>query len=266
MADITHVHLAIHGRYKAATLAGEEWQFGIDFVPILGATLEDVWSVTPNFDATYVPKTTSGTGYLGESNFLLEGGQNDIDPLDWLEDQVMPAAIAYLGTANMFTDQTYIDDITCWPYVGQHVKQLPVGAAYATITPTVTTWDGAVTSSTGALPPYASYAVSKETIANVPRGRGRFFPPHNAYYNTWYGQDGLLAAAGRTAHAGAAATFLAALKVADADFTMWPVVIGNPWTTAYKIVGVSVDNLPDTQRRRKAQLESVRTEATINYP
>lgn len=267
MATVTHVKATIHGKYKHTNLAGEEWSFSCDFVPILGHTLEDIWSVDPNFDASYTPSTTSGTGYVGESNFILEGGATDIDVLSWLEDNVMPAAIAYIGATNMFVNDVYIDSIDAWPYTADgKVAQLPVGAAYATITPTVNTWDGA-SAATFSFAPFTSYAVSKETIANVPRGRGRWYPPHNAAYASWYDVDGLLLSAGRTAHAAAAKAYLEGCQATWGvnDSSIWPVVIGAPYTTAYKITAVSVDNIPDTQRRRKASLATTRTQSSLSY-
>lgn len=267
MANVSHVKAIIHGKYKDALLAGEEWMFGVDLCPIIGATFEDIWTVTPNFDAVYTPSTGSGTGWIGESNVLLEGGNDDIDLLDWLESHVMPSAIAYLNTTGMFCADVYIDQIEAWPY-GQDGKvcQLEVGAAYATITATVTTWDGASAGSPS-LAPFTSFAVTKETIANVPRGRGRFYPPHNAAIAPNIDTTGLLSATGRTTYANAAKAYLEGIQkdAALGDTSMWPVVIGAPFTTAYKITGVSVDNIPDTQRRRKYSLGSVRTNAALAF-
>jgi len=266
MAVVSHVKCIVHGKYKLATLAGEEWQFGVDLAPIIGSTFDDIWTVNPNFDVSYEASTVTGSGYTGESNVLLEGGTDDIDLLNWLESNVMPAAIAYIGRAGLFPTDVYIDEISAAPY-GQDGKvcQLPVGAAYATITATGTTWDGAETGV--AMAPFTSYAISKETIANVPRGRGRFFPPHIVASASMSAADGLMPSGGRTAYVQGAQEYLQGIQL-DAgagNVSMWPIVIGAPFTTAYKITAVSVDNIPDTQRRRKYSLAPARTRQALTY-
>lgn len=263
--DVNHVRLAIHGKYKSIDLSGEEWVFGCDFAARNGPNHEDIWDVVPEFNATYVPKTATGTGYTGEANFLCDGGalENDLDPLDWLEDQVMPAAIAYIGTSGLFPSTVYIDEISAWPIGADgKVSDLPVGAAYAKITATVDTWDGA--SSNAPVPPFVSYSVSKETLANIPRGRGRFYPPMQVPSSD---TSGLISAASRTASANAAKAFLEACQWSGgvSGPSIWPVVIGPPFQVAYAVKGVSVDNIPDTQRRRKKGLPVQRTSASLSF-
>ena len=40
MASVTHLRTQVHGLYKDATLAGEEWAFGVDLLPLLGALFQ----------------------------------------------------------------------------------------------------------------------------------------------------------------------------------------------------------------------------------
>lgn len=175
MGNINHLRLVVTGKRKTADLANELWQFGLNWMPTLGSAMADIHTPAGAFDASYDLATTSGTGYVGERNFLLEGGVTDIDPMDWLDDQVRPAVIAYLNTTGLFHSDIYVSNLECWPIGNDgNVIALPVGPAKASITPTVNTWDGQSTNAV--LAPFTSFAVSTVTSANIPRGRGRFYP------------------------------------------------------------------------------------------
>lgn len=267
MGDINHLRLVVTGGRKTAELANEIWQFGLNWMPTLGSAMADIHTPAGDFDASYDLATTSGTGYVGERNFLLEGGVTDIDPMDWLDDQVRPAIIAYLNTTGLFHSDIYVSNLECWPIGNDgNVIALPVGPAKASITPTVTTWDGQSTNAV--LAPFTSFAVSTVTSANIPRGRGRFYPPPVSQTGNTNAATGLMDSAARTAYAAAAALLIesAALNQGPGDAYVRPCVIGNPWTTAYAIKGVKVGSIPDTQRRRRNSLTEVYTQDTLTLP
>lgn len=254
MGDIAFLRLTFTGGHKTSELASEEWQFGINWMPTLGSPMADIHAVTGDFDAAYDVATGSGTGFVSERNFILEGGATDIDPMDWLENECAPAIQTFMNTTGLFHSDNYIKTIEVWPigFDGK-VVQLPAGAAKASLSTTVNTWDGQ--SSINSLAPFTTFAMSTVTVANIPRGRGRFYPPPFTT-SLLTAATGLLTSSGRTVAAGAGTTLLedCALEVGLGDAYLRPCVIGDPWTTAYAITGIRVGDVPDTQRRRKKSI------------
>lgn len=259
MGNINHLRLVVLGGRKDSLLTAEEWQFGINWMPTLGSPMANIHTPAGDFDTSYDVGTTSGTGYTAERNFILEGGVTDIDPMDWLANEVATAVQTWMNQANTFTSDAYITGLECYP-IGTDGKviSLPVGPAKATLTTTVNTWDGNAT--VGALAPFTSVAHSLVTVANIPRGRGRFYPPPCGIGMLTI-SNGLVTSTARTSMAAGATQFLedCALDIGPGDAYLRPCVIGDPWTTAYAVTGVKIGNIPDTQRRRKNRLTEVYT-------
>lgn len=250
MGNINHLRLVVTGENKQSDLAGEIWQFGVNWMPTLGSPMADIFTPDLAFDTSYNLGSTSGTGYVAERNYILEGGVNDLDPMDWLVNQVAPAIQTYLGST-IFTNQNYVTMLEAYPIGADGlVVKLPQGPAKAVLSTTVNTWDGGGT--TVPCPPFVTFACSTVSVANIPRGRGRWFPPAPVASSLDSG-SGLVSSSTRTTLAAASTAFLeaCALNVGPGDLYLRPCIIGSPWTTAYAITGVRIGSLPDTQRRRK---------------
>lgn len=264
MGNINHLRVVWSGKRKNADLAGEIWQFGLHMMPTLSAPFTATGAPPGNFDAATAALSASGTGYTITGNFLCEGGANDLDPVDYLDDRARVAITDYLAASSLFPLDVYCDQIEVYP-IGNDGKVLSDvnGIFKATLDFTSNTVaDGTTTGTTFA--PFTSWAVSLKTPANTPRGRGRFYPPPiaTAYVNT---VTGLMDSTQRGTYAASAETFLtnASYTSVGSDVCVRPVVIGSPFTTAYPVKSVVVDNIPDTQRRRKNGLKSVRTQVTF---
>jgi len=264
MGNVNHLRVVFNSKRKAADLAGEIWQLGLHMMPTIGSGFDGTGAPPGNFDAVTDSLTVTGTGYTVEGNFLLEGGVNDIDPCDYLEDHPRVAITDYLAASSLFPLDVYCESIEMWP-IGSDGKVVSDvnGIFKATLTFTnTTTADGTTTGSSYA--PFTSWSVGLRTPANTPRGRGRFYPPPiaTAYVNT---VTGLMDATQRGTYAASAETFLTNASLVDNVNNLYilPVVIGEPWSTAYPVNRVEVDNIPDTQRRRKNSLTSVKT--SVNF-
>lgn len=266
MGDVNHIRLVVSGGRKDGDINTEIWQFGLNFMPTLGGPMDDIHTVAGDFDAAYDVASSTGTGYNAERNYNLEGGVTDIDPMDWLENEVAPAIQQYLNTTNLFNPDIYCTGLDAYP-IGNDGKviTLPVGAAVASLRTTVNTWDGS--SATNSMAPFTSFAISTVTAANIPRGRGRFYPPPPVVGVTT-SSTGCASSSGRTTMLNAASLFVesVSLEVGVGDAFLLPCVIGDPWTTAYAIKQLRVGSIPDTQRRRKNGLTEVYTTDTLTLP
>lgn len=247
--EINHCRLSVIGSNVA--LPGEIWMTGVNLYPKLGDPMDDIQETSNDFEAATDSLTSSGTGWTGSSNFLLEGGVNDINPLDYLEDQALVALDSLLSNGN-FSDQLRIDTVELYAVDNDgKVCQLPVGPAKASISYTASWIKG--TSSAGILAPFTSFDVQLSTIADIPRGRGRIFPPP-VVTSMLDNNTGLLDDSVVTSYLTNTKSFVNELKLGtgiDPTVSMFPCVIGSPWTTAYKVTSLRVNNIPGTQRRRK---------------
>lgn len=261
MGDINHLRLVVSG--SNADIGEDEWQFGHNLMPTLAAAMDDIYTPAGDFDASSDNLTSSGTGWSGTSNFLLEGGVSDINPLDYLEDQVLAALTTFFATTNAFGTGNKVNRIQAYP-IGTDGKviSLDVGPAKAEIE-----WSSSQIAGSGSgiiLAPFTSFAISTYTAANLRRGRGRFYPPPTMATSAVMDvKTGLMLDAFRATYATAAKTYVNDLKLASDPTYVTPCVIGSPWTTAYKITRVRVNNIPDTQRRRKNAITPLTTEETL---
>lgn len=264
MGDVNHLRVVWSGKRKNADLAGEIWQFGIHMMPTLGSAFTSTGAPPLAFTAASAALSASGSGYTISGNYLLEGGVNDIDPVDYINDQCRVAITDYLAAASLFPLDVYCDEIEVYPIGADgHVLGDVNGIFKASLSFTSNTVaDGTTTGAS--FSPFTSWGVSLKTPANTPRGRGRFFPPPiaTAYVNT---VTGLMDATQRGTYATSAEAFLTNASFTDGVNNVYvrPVVIGSPFTTAYPVTAVTVDNIPDTQRRRKNGLTSVRTQVAF---
>jgi hypothetical protein len=80
--------------------------------------------------------------------------------------------------------------------------------------------------------------------------------------------DGFLSSTDQTAARDAAVTFLEAIGVdvgTGGTQKLRPIVTGSPWNRYGVVTQVRVDNVIDTQRRRRRQLEGTTINGTPSY-
>lgn len=264
MGNINHLRLVATGGYVGATaLATEFWQMGINLLPTLTLPDDIHDNSTGAFDAASATLSSSGTGYTVSSNYLCEGGANDINPDDYLVNQAKPAFTNFLASGGGVSHFCTIAELRSLELyaVGSdgHVVDVPSGPSKATLLWTTTPRGG---SGGKPVPLQDSVAVSWVTAANTPRGRGRIFTA--GVSSAILDVDGTVASASRATLATAGAALISGLRLGTTvgPFVR-PVVMGNPWSTAYVIKRARVGSIFDTQKRRTNALTEVYSAADV---
>lgn len=264
MGNVQFFKMVVSGGYDATGMTDEIWQFGVHYMPTLDAPFTATGTPLGHFDAAAATLSASASGYTVDGNFLFEGGVNDINPVDLLEDQIRPAIVAYMGTTSLFPATTYCDRVEIYPMSSSGAVLSDVNGIFkATLAFTDTGQADGTGGSAPALAPFTTFATSLVTPANTPRGRGRFYPP--APMAAILGTNGLAASGATNTIAVAGEALLSSSCLNDTTNNIYtrPVVIGSPFTTAYPVTGVKVGSIPDTQRRRRNSLDE--TYASVSF-
>lgn len=252
----THLLLNLKGSYRSGPASGgvEIWQTGIRLGLWTGAGQpNDVGDLTP-FDLAAASLTDSGTGYTASSNWTTEMGVNDFDPVSYLVDQVKPAATTLITSASFCSD-VQIDEALLYPIREPDGKVEPA-PGYFQGSPAILTFTGTKPSGSGSqgLPPQCSVVASLRTLQTGKRGRGRMYLPPSP---TSYMSNLVLSAAATLAIGNSMVTFLEGLRLPYSVGGIWcaPIVTGAPYTNYAAIKNVLIDNVVDTQMRRRRSIE-----------
>lgn len=274
MADtIGHLLLVIGGGYKAAD-AGDQpeiWQTGLrltvshDLLPVVG-TLEAMYNVVED------EQTVSTADYTVTSNWRLEGGIADFDPVSYLVDQGLAYAAAWFNCEAISAyAQGFFMKLS---FVGTDGRQIPP-PGFSQGVPTLLTWEDASrpngNGSSNTLPLQCSVVASHRTAQTGKRGRGRQFLP--ALDQNSIDAAGRLTSDAQTAIANAQHDALVAASYIDPDNTaVIPAVISNTGTATAPnlnkyatINAVRVGNVVDTQRRRRNKLVESYNNVPVEY-
>lgn len=251
----THLLLNLKGSYRAGPASGgvEIWQTGIRLGLWTGAGQpDDIGDLVP-FDLATASLTDSGTGYTASSNWTTEMGINDFDPVSYLVDQVFPAASAFIASA-IFCSDVQIDEALLYPIRSPDGKVEPA-PGYFQGSPATLTFTGTKPSGTGSqgLPPQDSVVASLRTLQTGRRGRGRMYlPPAPVSYMS----NLVLSSAATAAIGNGVTTFLEAIRLPYSVGGIWcaPIVTGAPYEAYAAVKNVLVDNVVDTQQRRRASI------------
>lgn len=262
-----HLYVVVGGRYKtaAANLATEQWQTGYRFVATGDPSPPSIGDLPSDNEVYPVPANHNRdeTGWTIVGNWSLEMGVNDLDPADWLNDQLAPAWVTFFGTAR-FSSTAWVETIKVYPIDDTgHVAPAPPFSTGTPVTLTMkaqTTCDGG--GGTGILPPQISVVASLRTDQVGPSSRGRMFLPAIPSGDIAnYGQYG---ESNNASMAGYVAAMLESSQVTDP--MCLPAVIPGNWSTYSLIKGVRVGSVFDTQRRRRNQLPEAFASVAVANP
>jgi hypothetical protein len=252
----THLLLNLKGSYRTGPFSagGEIWQTGIRLAVLSAGDFppEDIGPLEA-FDVRANPGAHADATQSTTSNWDVQVGATVWDPVDWLAHVAFPAASALIASANFCSD-TQLDALALYPIRTPDGRVEPA-PGFSQGSPCLLTVLGTKPFGTGAqgLPPQNSIVASLRTAQTGRRGRGRMYlppPPVSMMSNL------VLSAASTLAVGNAMVTFLEALRVHIDPEDIWiaPIVTGAPYTAYGAITSVQVDNVVDTQSRRRRSI------------
>lgn len=274
MATQLHLLITAEGTYYNAGVLfnGEIWGVTLRCVPILGSTLTPVGELPDNFDVAAASISDSDTDWVASSNWLLEGGTTDIDPVSMLVDQVKPAFESWVANS-MMHGQAQLDSLKVYP-IGTDGRAIPA-PPYALGSPAVLTYTGTHPKGTGSgvmLPLQNAVAVSHRSDQVGRRGQGRMFCPALPAAVLAATTAVTLSTTARDAFNARQKALLEDISFVSSNKSWFPAVVsnvGSPTTPNFRdyatITAVRTGLVVDTQRRRRnAQVESY-AEVSVDY-
>lgn len=113
-----HLYVVAQGGYKAAAsnLATEEWQTGLRYIAAPGSAPDAIGDLPADGDVYPVATTINRdeTNWTIQGNWFLEMGTNDLNPGDWLNDQLAPAWQTFFGLSR-FSSTAYVSRLLVYP-------------------------------------------------------------------------------------------------------------------------------------------------------
>lgn len=266
MTGEKHILLTIGGSYTG-DVSTETWQCGIRFLLTWGTigTTPLIGDLPTDWNPVAATINRDETDWTIVGNWSVDGPlTSTFSADDWLNDQVAPAIydwIPEIKASNALTVET----LKVYPIIGPSGKADPA-APYATGSPVVLTWKtplGAGTT-TGLLPLQNSIVASHRTTQIGRRGRGRVFLPPTGPASVSFGR---LASGVANAIASGHADFLATVSLdgGATDPLLRPIVTGAPWNRYAVVTTVEVDDVMDTQRRRRRSLVPNKESVSVGY-
>ena len=270
MANEKHLYVVAQGDYTDSSLANEVWQVGLRFFASATGTPDEVGTFVSSWDVVPVNHARTETDWRIDGNWSVEGGINDLDPADWLNDQLAPAFDAWMGQASI-SQVCRLRALKVYP-IGAPTGLVIPAPPYSTGSPVALTWTSnypVCGGGTTPLPLQASVVASHRTAQIGRRGRGRMYlpvPPIGAMSTA--GSAASQLASGYISGALAAQVQLledCQIDIAGAGFNCFPAVTGSPWESYALISSVQVGNYIDTQRRRRNALNETYSTSAVSY-
>ena len=274
MATRLHLLITAEGSYYNAGVLfnGEIWGVTLRAVPILGSSLDDVGTIPDNFDVVADSISDSDTDWVASSNWRLEGGVNDIDPVSMLVDQVKPAFESWVGSALMH-GQAVLDTLKVYP-IGTNGKAIPA-PPYQLGSPAVLTYTGTKPKGTGSglmLPLQDAVVVSHRSSQVGRKGQGRMYSPALPPAILDSGTGTVLSSTSQASFNTRQADLLNGCAFVGGTYSWYPSVISNVGTPTApdfskyaKITKVRCGKVVDTQRRRRNAAAEGWVEASVTY-
>ncbi len=259
MAGEKHLYVVAQGSYTDTSLTTEEWQVGLRFYAAPGGAPDPVGTLSSAWDVVADSVGRTETHWRIDGNWRVEGGINDLNVDDWLNDQLAPAFTTWMSQAQIGS-VVRLDALKVYP-IGAPTGEVIPAPPYSQGSPMTLTWtSNSPVGGGGAtlLPLQASIVCSHRTAQIGRRGRGRMFlPPSPTSVMSTAGSSA--SKIGGTQIAAALAAQVALLEdcqisTASEGFGCYPAIIGSPWAAYGLISTVQVGNYVDTQRRRRNNL------------
>lgn len=268
MANEKHLLLTFGGSYTDASVDAESWQVGIRLALVMGS-VDAVGTLPSNWDpvAHDINRTESLWTITGNWRIASLTPPATFNPDDYLNDQAAPAWTTFLAST-ICSDKLKTEYAKLYPIGAPSGRAIPA-VPYTSGTPCTLAWTSAYPkggSGSNLLPLQNSFAVSWRTGQIGRRGRGRMFMPPTTVAAP--DAHGFLSSTFQTNVKNAAVAFLEDLAVTPVGPTaphVRPIVTGSPFTQYGVINQVRVDNVIDTQRRRRRSLEGTILSGNPSY-
>lgn len=265
MAPSIHLLATFGGGWKSSFNNLEHWQFGIRFrCSNTAAVASDV--IPTDFVPTSVNINRTESLWSIQGNWQLSGpGGDTLHVDDWLNDQLAPAATTLMGSGGLSSDMQ-LDYIKVYPIRSPDGRSEPA-VPYPSGSPVSLFWTSSIPqgSNSGTLPLQNALVASLRSGTPGRRGRGRFYMP-GLTSGTLDTTTGALSSAYTAAWATHFQTFLnscqVSLTVPD-SLHVNPIITGKPYTNYQLVTTVVVNNVIDTQRRRRKSLKGSTSSAPI---
>jgi hypothetical protein len=272
--SILHLLTVIEGRYKDA-VSGDSTEIWVNTLRsrvCLGALGDDVGPLTAQFSVVSATLTDSDTGWTGTSNWRLEGGINDFDPLSYLVDYALPQWSAWQAASSVSTD-SIISAIKLYPIGEDGLALAPAG--FGTAVPASIDFTAGYEpqggGSSGLQPLQVAGCVSHYTPAAGKHYRGRMFRAGLKPAAT--NSEGHFTSSTYNDLLAKQVTLLEGLSLDDAAVSFCPIIAPNlkvagasHYTSYARISSVRVGSIPDTQRRRRNRLPETYVSDTVVVP
>lgn len=271
MANEKHLYVVAGGGYVDTGLAEEEWQVGLRFYAAPGGGPDNLGTLPSSWDVVASSTARTETNWRIDGNWTCEGGINDLDIGDWLNDQLAPAFATWIGN-NFIHNIVRLDTIKVYP-IGAPTGVVIPAPPYSQGSPVTLAWTSSNPvggGSSSALPLQNSVVASHRTSQIGRRGRGRMFFPtaSTSIISSTSGSRGKISSAQCTAAVAMQKALLESVQLDGTSSGFWvcPAVIGSPWTDYALITQVQVGDVVDTQRRRRDSITETRTSDVVDNP
>nr|CRY96598.1 hypothetical protein [uncultured prokaryote] len=259
MAGEKHLYVVAQGTYTDSSLVTEQWQVGLRFYAAPGGAPDPVGTLSSAWDVVADSVSRTESLWRIDGNWRVEGGINDLNVDDWLNDQLAPAFTTWMAQAAI-SNVCRLDTLKVYP-VGAPTGVVIPAPPYASGSPMTLTWTSSSPVGGGGatlMPLQVSIVQSHRTAQIGRRGRGRMYLPPSPI--------GAMSTAGSAASqvassyiSGSKAAQVALLEAcqistASEGFGCYPAIIGSPWSAYGLISQVQVGNYADSQRRRRGNL------------
>jgi hypothetical protein len=254
--NATHFLLTLEGSYRSGPAAGTEiWQTGVRLYVGPSLTAPNSLGTLPTVPIVEHIVSRTETDWDINGIWTTETGVSDFDPSDFLNDQAGPA-VHDLITSSHFASDTQVDTVKLYP-VSTPDGKIAAPPGYGQGAPVILDYTGTHPSGGGSqgLPPQDAVVASLRTPQTGRTGRGRMYlPPMDRAIMS----NLVVSSTACDDIAASMTTFLESLRLSGSSSGVWctPIVTGLPYTKYAVINNVIVDNVVDTQQRRRRSIPS----------
>jgi hypothetical protein len=261
--NATHMLLTLNGSYRSGPAAGAEiWQIGVRLYVGPSLTAPDSLGTLPSIPIVEHLVSRTETDWDINGIWRTETGISDFDPSDYLNDNAGPAAHDLI-TDSHFASDVQIDTVKIYPVSTPDAK-IAAPPGYGQGAPVILDFTGTKPSGGGSqgLPPQDTVVASLRTPQTGRTGRGRMYLPamDRAIMSNLVVSSTACDDIADLMH-----VFLESLRLSGSSSGVWctPIVTGHPYTKYAVVNNVIVDNVVDTQQRRRRSIPATQHNHTV---